>query len=73
MSKVNFCEFCDHHKVYIDELEGNYYHDGCICDVDIPDSEHFHKNNCTEHVNSELRSECPYFKLAVDGQVIIKS
>lgn len=61
--KVNVCEFCQQHEVHIDVLDNEFYHDGCVCKLNTPESNHMHGQNCTEYVDPQFRTGCPYFKL----------
>lgn len=60
---INFCEFCKYHEVFIDVIDHQYYHDGCQCVLNKPDSDNLHGNNCTQYVDPDFREGCPYFKL----------
>ena len=51
MSK--FCVTCKHHEQYWDEIDGDWYDDGCVCHRE---PEGTHADSCAE------RKECPVWE-----------
>ena len=50
------CSNCTFHVIYWDEIDGEFYHDGCMCTIDK--EEHLH--NCSDF-DDEFKG-CPYFQ-----------
>jgi hypothetical protein len=59
MDKI--CCNCANHETFTDEIDGEYYDDGCLCHHVLGDKE-FHINCCYEYTSSENFKECIYFE-----------
>jgi hypothetical protein len=55
------CMECIYHEVYLDEIDGEYFNDGCTCD-NVEINEEYHEGNCCEYVLNGKYKGCPYFE-----------